>query len=372
LHKWCGVTDTNKQIQELIAFLEVVREDESEALAHVVQELGHLFGAKKTLAFGVAVDQGRVSLAFLHSHGGDPNGKLTLDFNRLLASGKAPLLFNPAKPEPNQRNVALALPPLLRIPPAGVLVKKANRGRPIHLSLNLRLLEESDRQAAEQLLVSAGVQDDFILRALICDGSSLLAWLGIFLPTPASEEQRELLQALIPALQKRLKVERLVGKSAFNAGALDLVLEKVAGPAFLVTGAGAIVHTNSAGRVLASADWQQLEQSLRESLVAEGPGSSPYDLTRLSGAGSPDHYLAVQRPVAREHATRLDQAATLWRLRPRGTRVLSRLVQGDANKSIAAKLGCAESTIELYVTKILRQAGVESRAALIAKFWSKL
>jgi DNA-binding NarL/FixJ family response regulator len=370
LHKWRGVPDTNKQIQDLIAFLEVLRENESEALARVVQELGNLFQARKTLAFGVAVDQGRVSLAFAHSHG-DLNGKLTLDFNRLLASGKAPLLFNPVKPEPNQRNVALALPPLLRIPAAGVLVKKANRGRPIHLSVNHRLLEESDRLAAEQLLVSAGVQDDFILRTLICDGSTLLAWLGIFQPLPANEEQRELLRAIIPALQKRLKVERLVGKSAFNAGALDLVLEKVAGPAFLVTGAGAIVHTNSAGRVLASADWRQLEQSLRESLVAESPGSA-YDLTRLSWAGAPDHYLAVHRPAPREHANRLDQAAKLWRLRPQGARVLSRLVQGDANKSIAAKLGCAESTIELYVTKILRQAGVESRAALIAMFWSKL
>jgi DNA-binding CsgD family transcriptional regulator len=370
LHKRCGVSDVAKQVQELTAFLEVIRENESEALARVVQELSHLLEAKKTLAFGVRVEQERASLSFVHSDGDRFGGKLALEFNQLLASGKAPLLFNPAKPEANQRNVALALPPLLYIPTSGVLVRKANRGRPIHLRLNRGLSAAEDRLQAEQLLVAAGIQDDFILRALICDGSSLLAWLGIFQPAPPSDRQREIFKALLPALQKRLKSERLFGKSAFNAAALDLVLEKVASPALLITASGAIVHANSAGRVRASADWRGLEESLRRSLLAPGP-ESPYDLTRLSWAGAPDHYLAVQRPVSSEHATRVDEAAKRWRLRPQGARVLSRLVQGDANKSIAAKLGCAESTIELYVTQILRHAGVDSRAALIAKFWSQ-
>jgi DNA-binding CsgD family transcriptional regulator len=209
------------------------------------------------------------------------------------------------------------------------------------------------------------------LRALICEGSSLLAWLGTFQPTPPTERQREIFKALLPALQKRLKLERLLGKSAFTAGALELVLEKVVSPAFFITASGAIVHTNSAGRVLARTDWRRLEQSLRDSLLSPGP-ESPFDLARISWAGAPDHYLAVQRAAPREHAERLDEAVKRWSLRPQGAKVLSRLVNGDPNKAIAAKLGCAESTIELYVTEILRQAGVDSRAALVAKFWSSL
>ncbi len=371
MHKPVHVYDVSKQIQELIAFLEVLRENEPEALARAVQDLSHLLDAKKTLAFGVRIEQGRASLSFAHANGSEFDGKLALEFNQLLASGRAPLLFNPAKPEPNQRNVALVLPPLSRVPSSGVCAKKSSRGRPIHLPLNARLSAEKDRLLANQLLIAAGVQDDFILRALICEGSSLLAWLGIFQAAPPTDRQREIFKALLPALQKRLKVERLIGKSAFNAAALDLVLEKVTAPAFLITASGAIVHMNSAGRVLASSDWRRLEQSLHESLLAPGP-ESPFDLTRLSWTGAPDHYLAVQRPAPREHVTRLDEAVKRWCLRPQGARVLSRLVQGDPNKAIAARLGCAESTIELYVTEILRQAGVDSRAALIAKFWSRL
>jgi len=371
LHKRLRVYDVSKQIQELIAFLEVLREDEPEALARAVQDLGHLLDAPKALAFGVRVEQERASLAFAHANRAEFDGKLALEFNHLLASGRAPLLFNPAKPEPNQRNVALVIPPLLTVPSSGVCAKKSRRGRPIHLPLNTRLSEEQDRLVANRLLVAAGVQDDFILRSLICEGSSLLAWLGIFQPEPPTDKQRDIFKAVLPALQKRLKVEQLIGKSAFNAAALDLVLEKVAAPAFLITATGAIVHTNSAGRALASSDWRRLEQSLRDSLRASGP-ESPFDLTRLSWAGAPDHYFAVQRAAPREHATRLEEAVKRWRLRLQGARVLSRLVQGDPNKAIAAKLGCAESTIELYVTEILRRAGVDSRAALIAKFWSRL
>ncbi len=370
MHKRNHVSDINRQIQELTAFLDVIREEEPEALARVVQELGQLLETKKVLAFGVRIEDGRCSLAFAHVRGDVPD-KLTRPLNALLASCRAPLLFNPAKPEANQRNVPLVLPPLLRIPPSGVLVKKARRGRPIHLSLNGGLSSEQERLRTQQFLAAGDIENDFVLRALICDGSTLLAWLGIFQPTPPTEKQREIFAALIPALQKRLKVERLVGKTAFNATALDLVLEKLAAPAFLITAAGAIVRTNSAGRLVARADWRGLEQSLRDSLLAPGPESA-YDLTRLSWMGVPDHYLAVERPSPHQHVHRLDEAVKQWSLRTRGAKVLSRLVQGDANKAIAAKLGCAESTIELHVTEILRQAGVDSRAALIAKFWSRL
>jgi DNA-binding CsgD family transcriptional regulator len=371
LHKRLRVYDASKQIQELIAFLEVLREDEPEALARAVQDLSLLLGARKALAFGVRIEQERVSLSFAHANVPEFDGKLALEFNHLLASGRAPLLFNPARPEPNQRNVTLVIPPLLSVPSSGVCAKKSKRGRPIHLPLNPRLSDDKDRVLANQLLVAAGISDHFILRSLICEGSSLLAWVGVFQPEPPTDKQRDILKALLPALQKRLKVERLIGKSAFNAAALDLVLEKVSVPAFLITASGAIVHTNSAGRTLASSDWRRLEQSLRDSLRASGP-ESPFDLTRLSWAGAPDHYFAVKRAASREQATRLEEAVKSWRLRLQGARVLSRLVQGDPNKAIAAKLGCAESTIELYVTEILRRAGVDSRAALIAKFWSRL
>jgi DNA-binding NarL/FixJ family response regulator len=44
-------------------------------------------------------------------------------------------------------------------------------------------------------------------------------------------------------------------------------------------------------------------------------------------------------------------------------------VQGETNKAISARLGCAERTVEVHVTHVLGKAQVESRSALIAKFF---
>jgi DNA-binding CsgD family transcriptional regulator len=67
---------------------------------------------------------------------------------------------------------------------------------------------------------------------------------------------------------------------------------------------------------------------------------------------------------------RLERATVAWHLTPRQTEVLAHVVAGLANKEIAAELGCAEKTVELHVTRILRKAGVTSRAQLTARFWS--
>ncbi len=67
---------------------------------------------------------------------------------------------------------------------------------------------------------------------------------------------------------------------------------------------------------------------------------------------------------------RLDRATVTWRLTPRQAEVLARVVAGLANKEIATQLGCAENTVELHVTRLLRKADVTSRTQLIAQFWS--
>jgi len=46
------------------------------------------------------------------------------------------------------------------------------------------------------------------------------------------------------------------------------------------------------------------------------------------------------------------------------------VARGEANKSIAALLGCSEGAVEQHVTALLRRYGVESRARLVARFWT--
>lgn len=69
--------------------------------------------------------------------------------------------------------------------------------------------------------------------------------------------------------------------------------------------------------------------------------------------------------------TRLERASSTWKLTPRQAEVLRCILEGDSNKDIALALGCAENTIELHVTNLLRRAGVTSRTQLVARFWSE-
>jgi DNA-binding CsgD family transcriptional regulator len=54
-------------------------------------------------------------------------------------------------------------------------------------------------------------------------------------------------------------------------------------------------------------------------------------------------------------------------LSPRQRDVFARLVQGRANKEIAAQLRCSERNVEFHVGRIFRAAGVASRAELLVK-----
>jgi len=69
-------------------------------------------------------------------------------------------------------------------------------------------------------------------------------------------------------------------------------------------------------------------------------------------------------------AARAAFAVRLWKLTPRQGEVLVHVLNGLANKEIATVLGCAESTVELHMTRLLRKGGASSRTQLIARAWS--
>jgi DNA-binding NarL/FixJ family response regulator len=50
--------------------------------------------------------------------------------------------------------------------------------------------------------------------------------------------------------------------------------------------------------------------------------------------------------------------------------VLAHLVRGDSNQTIGLALGVSEGAVELHVSALLARLDVESRSALVARFWS--
>jgi DNA-binding CsgD family transcriptional regulator len=66
---------------------------------------------------------------------------------------------------------------------------------------------------------------------------------------------------------------------------------------------------------------------------------------------------------------RLRELTEEWQLSDRQRSVLALLVDGLGNREIAVRLGCSIGTIENHVTKLLKRATVDNRAALTARFW---
>jgi DNA-binding CsgD family transcriptional regulator len=66
----------------------------------------------------------------------------------------------------------------------------------------------------------------------------------------------------------------------------------------------------------------------------------------------------------------LEQLRAIYGLSERQFAVLREIIAGCGNKEAASHLGCAESTVELHVTALLRKLGVHSRAQLISKCWA--
>jgi DNA-binding CsgD family transcriptional regulator len=69
-------------------------------------------------------------------------------------------------------------------------------------------------------------------------------------------------------------------------------------------------------------------------------------------------------------AHRMDKVVDAWKLTERQADVLRLVIEGRSNKEIAQALGCAENTVELHITRLLRKTDTSSRAQLITAFWS--
>jgi DNA-binding CsgD family transcriptional regulator len=76
--------------------------------------------------------------------------------------------------------------------------------------------------------------------------------------------------------------------------------------------------------------------------------------------------LVTLPPTGRNPQRVLQAAVHRWRLSPRQREVLTHLLDGDTNKQIAAKLGCAEVTVEFHLRGMFAKTGAENRTELLA------
>ncbi len=243
-----------------------------------------------------------------------------------------------------------------------------HRDRVLHSAEIAKLTGGRSTEVEEVLYRRLGTYGQDTMRVLVCDGPSLLAWIGIVQPDKTTEAQRELFHHAVPAFRRRLMFERLVEESALATSALDAALEQVGAAAWVLAPSGRIAHANSAGRARLDAD----RGATRRSIEASRAGASDPRLHVMplrADHGGMGH-LVLEIPDRATATESTGGAARRFGLTPAQTRVLERVARGVSNATIAADLGVAERTVEAHVTAILEKAQVPSRAALIVQILS--
>lgn len=260
--------------------------------------------------------------------------------------------------------------PFLPIPPEP-LRNRAVRPKVIHADLIANPPTPEYRALVDTVERIPGygmARDD--LGVSICDGDVFLAWFGATRSAPFGRRELAVLDAIVPQLRARMLLEHQIGQVVATHRLLDAALEAIPAAAFIVAGA-TIAHANATGRLLLDRDRPAVVSRLRESL-RDRSASTPFTVTVVDSPSGPPMALAVMRPDGNgEIEHRLVSFAAVHALTPRQTEVLSLLARGYGNKTIAERMKVVPGTIEEHVTQLLHKTGAESRAALVARLWSR-
>ncbi len=328
--------------------------------------------AERAVAYGVELAPDHYAASFCHGSGFSQSaGELLTTLNAFLYQQPNPWgYFDPARPAPAQRNRALHFRPHAETEaPTPLHDTGTGAWRRLGISPTEQAqVRERVHEGAMTLYRQLRMEHMFQLRALVCEGPALLAWVGVLRSEPFTPREQRLLQELVPPLQRRLELETRLREAGLLGSALEAALEALGQPAYVVSTTGRVAYANSAGRARMERVAQALVDTVRRHAQGEPPPPGT-TITSLQVRGVCPHYLVVDRSVEAQASARVHMQATRWGLTGRESEVLEHIIQGTSNKVIAARLGCAERTVEVHVTHVLSKAEVESRSALIAKFF---
>jgi DNA-binding CsgD family transcriptional regulator len=336
---------STKRSRELRHLIDRIEADAPPILSVVSGALGEHVGADFDASYGLASIDESDQITFVYSSRQGPTD-LVPRFRAVVAASPRPWKRAPERVPQTERNRVMLWDEVLR-------------------AMKVRA---EDHPIIRDVLRPLGVRRQ--MRVVICDGPSMLAFVGAFRGRGRdfNERERNRLRALVPALRRRLLFERQIGELRLLKNAFETVLEQVGAPVLLVDARGQVRHTNAAGKAWLVHKGRDALADVASATKSEKT-SAALDVRRLSVPGLPPHALVtVSGPavVSPAHA-RVDVVATKWKLTPRQRDVVRLITQGRSNKNIAATLGIAEVTVEVHVSAILRRAGAGSRAELIAR-----
>ena len=273
---------------------------------------------------------------------GDPDGFAQAFSNTLATSPGEWAWFKPSCPDPAQRNRVVES------------LSAASKAAPGYF--------ESSR-VFRDAMYPYRLHRHRQLRVLVCDGAQLMGWFGAVQPDEPTQRQHELLRALVPSVRRRMLAERRLDSTLLKAAALETALELIDAPA-LILERGAVAHCNRAGSLLLADAADDLLAACARARVQPERGIELLPI-------GPDQTIAIVRRTQRLGvAERIAAIESSWKLSRRTAEVLRHVIDGQTNATIAQLLGVSTRAVELHVTKLLDLAGVDARAALVARVLS--
>jgi DNA-binding CsgD family transcriptional regulator len=305
-------------------------------LEDVLPAIGELINTEKTIAFSLAPKANHLEPDAFLGAGFDIPG--VREGMRVLMR-EDPVgwtAYNAFRPEPEQRNVAIDC------------ARRFGWGGLCALPVYRRVLLRHQLKDHDQL------------RVLVCEGKTLLAFVGGWRHDELfSDYERQLLQAVTPALQQRLRLERQMRDASATEAALEAALDAIPGDVYVLDARARVQHANAAGRRQLDAARRDTTESLCRAL--REPEAS-FQVTRFGAGGA----LVVRRGSDRREA-RVEAARVRFSLTRRQTEVLGELAKGRSNAEIAAELRCSPATVEVHLRTLFAKLDCDSRAGLLAR-----
>ena len=340
-----GPTAARKRTRDLAEFIRIGAPKGTDVLDLASRELAPVLDTEQAVGIRLGVEGGGITLASVRSpFPGACRVERALR-SQVESQPRSSATFDPTAPDPAQRNVVLSLEEIQRF--SGRTLRDAPAGR---------------------LLAQSGFALADVIRSLLCDGPSLLGWFGAFRERAFDARERGLLSRIVRPLRDRLVLQERLAATPWVTAAMRVVLDSTGSAAVVFRRPMRLLYCNGPAKALLASDRAALLSGLREALA--GSGSGAWIVHPLVDVEGPDHFIAMRRAPPCDPGPRAAAAATHMGLTPRQTRVLELVARGQSNRAVAASLGCSVGAVEQHVTALLGRFGVESRAELVARFWT--
>jgi len=251
--------------RDLVAALGAWSPDAAPATTWLLPALRELLDASFVGAYRPAPTEEGWGIDFMEGAGADAEASIRLfrQWATRLPASERFIGYNPFRVAAAERNRVFARQEDLGVPP----------------------------ELIASLYTTLAIPEHKQIRVLICDGPRLLCWLGATRAAAYTPRDAMLLQRLARPVRDRLRLERTLRPPWASPTAIEVVLEAVARPAFILGPRAAIVLANRAGRAALERDRRGVVGAIGQSM--EHPAGAPYRMTRLAVPGYPSYVLAI-------------------------------------------------------------------------------